>query len=224
MKLYTRGHVLVVWILGAATFACSLGSTPQAAATTAPASGQAVTPAVNSPAGDSRQIIIDAFTKLDSSYPYRLTETATGSICAQQLRTVEFASRGEWHAKWSGCMTGESIATGGKTYYLVNGSWTDTGAAPPGAEEQVNVTELVKASLANVRAAGSESLNGVNCKVYTFDLNDPSMKITGGKVWIRAADGLPHQVQAPFTISGFNFNVQLVYEYGVQVKIQAPIP
>jgi hypothetical protein len=60
--------------------------------------------------------------------------------------------------------------------------------------------------------------------VYSFDLKDPIFNVTGGKAWIGAADGLPHQVQAQFTMSGIAGNTQLVYAYGNPVTIKAPIP
>jgi hypothetical protein len=182
-------------------------------------------PAVNPPSGDPKQAIIDAYTKLDSAYPYRLTETDTGSLCAKETRTTEFAAKDEWHSTWSGCLSGEAISTGGKTYYKINGTWQgDGGAAPPGAEQQANIAEMVKAALENVQAAGNESLNGANMYVYTFDLNDPVLKVKGGKTWIGAADGLPHQAQISIPVANSTEDVLIAYEFGVTVNIKPPTP
>ncbi len=226
MKPNRRFTLVAPICLALAMLACNFGSAAPGSteAAPAPSQGSAPAPAVNPPSGDARQALIDAFTKLDSAYPYRLTETGSGAGCAQQTRIVEFASAQEFHTKWSGCQTGEVISTGGKTYYFVNGSWTQTDVSPPGTEEQVNIADMVKAALQNVQLTGSDSLNGLNTYLYTFDLQDPVLNIQGGKVWIGAADGLPHQVQAQYTAGGITVNVQLVYEFGIPINIQAPMP
>lgn len=228
MSVRVRFLSLVPFCLGVAMLACSFGSAAPgapAASSTQGNSPAASVPAasVPPPSGDARQALIDAFTKLDHGYPYRLTETDSAGSCTQMVRKVEFASKDEWHATWRGCQTGEAISTGGKSYYFINGSWT-AGENPLGTQQQVNVAALIVAGLQNVQAAGSESLNGVQNYVYTFDLKDPVFNVTGGKAWIGAADGLPHQVQAQYTMSGTPGNTQLVYEYGVTVSIKAPIP
>jgi hypothetical protein len=225
-SLHTFAAALV---LGAAVLACSLGSA-------APPADQGQNPSANpsqnqqqsSPpaaplSSDPKQAVIDAYARLDNAYPYRLTEISTTTVCDSK-RTVEFAAVHEYHAVWSGCFSGESIETGGKTYYLVNGGWSQTDQAPPGAQEQVNVADLVKQALENVQLTGADSLNGAPMNVYSFDLDDPVLKIKGGQLWIGTADGLPHQVKADMTFSGIAVNTTLLYEFGVAVNIQPPIP
>jgi hypothetical protein len=210
--------------VGTALLACNFAFPAPNATSPAPAATSSNPSAGQPPSGDPQQAVIDAFTRLENAYPYRLTETDSSVLCGQELRKTEFASQDEWHATWSGCLTGEAISTGGTTYYLVNGSWTTTGQAPPGTEQVARIAELVKAALKNVQSAGSESLNGINTNVYTLDLDDPVLNIKGGKVWIGAADGLPHQVIAPFSISGIGVTTTLVYEYGISVTIKPPVP
>ncbi len=232
MSVRVRLLSLVPLCLGLAMLACSLGSAASTASTAGPPSAsQGNSPTVSVPAasalppsGDARQALIDAFSKLDHAYPYRLTETDSAGSCSQMVRKTEFASKDGWHTTFTGCQTGEAISTGGKTYYFLNGSWTMMSENPLGPQQQVNIAALILAGLQNVQATGSESLNGVDSFVYTFDLKDPVFNVMGGKAWIGAADGLPHQVQAQFTMSGIAGNTQIVYEYGNPVTIKAPIP
>jgi hypothetical protein len=226
MQVGVKSSILVLSALGVSILACNSGAplpSSTAVVPAAPTAASANLPAAKPPNTDPRQAVIDAFTKLDSAYPYRLTETDSALICSQQLRTTDFAARDEWHATWSGCLSGEAISTGGTTYYLTNGSWSTTGEAPPGTEQEARIGELVKASLKNVQTAGNETFNGLRTFVYSFDVQDSALNITGGKVWIGAADGLPHRVQASFSISGMGVSTTLEYEYGISVNIKAPI-
>ena len=45
-----------------------------------------------------------------------------------------------------------------------------------------------------------------------------------GKAWVGAADGLPHQSDSEFKVSGYAWNSHIVYEYNVDIKVEKPIP
>src|SRR5215475_5480829 len=95
-----------------------------------------------SPSSDARKDLGEALRRLKTAYPYRLTETASGTYNGQaampeNTRVVELAAADRSHMKWTGGLGGdvESISIGDKHYWLANGKWTEgTGPSSKGAD------------------------------------------------------------------------------------------
>jgi len=63
-----------------------------------------------SPSADARKDLGEAFRKLKNAYPYRLTETTSGTMNGQTAmpenkRVVDFAAADRSHMKWTGVAT-----------------------------------------------------------------------------------------------------------------------
>ena len=53
--------------------------------------------------------------------------------------------------------------------------------------------------------------------------NGSSKATTGtAKVWIGAADGLPHQSDSEYKVANYGGKSHLVYEYNINVKVEPP--
>ena len=183
------------------------------------------------PSGDARKDVRDALLKLNTAYPYRLTETATANANGQSgpetTRIVEFAAADRSHMKWTGGPGGdiEAISIGDKHYWFSNGKWT-TGTVPAmlgyrGADFAKKLAEMVK----EVKYVGPETVNGMPCSAYTgtFETIMAGQKWTGtAKVWIRAADGLILQSDTDFNAASYGGKSHTVYEYNVNVKVEPP--
>lgn len=228
-----RESSIAVALLGTLVLAgCSM--LHRETASTASGSGPAKTDAA--PTGDARQNVGDALRKLQTAYPYRLTETTSTTINDKEVasvttRVVEFAAADRSHAVISGGSGGnyETITIGDKRYWKTNGTWTE-GTAPSNAA-RAKFAEKMEGALASmtkdVKSAGSESVNGVACYVYayTIEMKLESYTFSGtGKTWIGTADGLPHQTDYEMKTGMYNQKSHVVYEYNVSAKIEKPIP
>lgn len=185
-----------------------------------------------SPSNDARRDLIDALRRLNTSYPYRLTETSTATANGQTLpestRVVEFAAANRSHMKWTGGPAGniEAISIGDKHYWFSGGKWTE-GTMPSsignrGEDFANKLAEMVK----EVKYVGPETLNGRSCFAYTgsFETVMAGQKWSGNaKVWIGAKDGLVHQSDSDFNVSTYGGKSHTVYEYNVSFKIEPPI-
>src|SRR5215468_6415171 len=64
------------------------------------------------PSNDPRKDLRDALEKLNSAYPYRLTEVSSGSANGKEVpqgtRVVEFAAKDQSHAKWTAGPLGDT--------------------------------------------------------------------------------------------------------------------
>lgn len=214
----------------APTSSAATGSAPTASVpTSAPLATQPVQPTdapiANPPTGDAREAVLATFNKLNTAFPYRLTETTTDSTSNQAYnRVAEFAGPDEVHSLWTGPYgSGEMIETGGKTYWYSNGAWSETTEDPMDAQTRFDLQQTLTQALGSAQLVGPETVNGAATFAYTFDfvLGDASGT---GKVWVGAADGLPYQVDFDFTMSGVTVNSHLIYEFGVPITITAPIP
>jgi hypothetical protein len=83
------------------------------------------------------------------------------------------------------------------------------------------LAEMVK----EVKYVGPESINGVACYAYTctFEMPMSGQNWTGtAKVWIGAADGLPHQSDSEYKVANYGGKSHLTYEYNVNIKVEPP--
>ncbi|HVS81811.1 MAG TPA: hypothetical protein VHE60_08750 [Pyrinomonadaceae bacterium] len=178
------------------------------------------------PSGDARQDVRDAYKKLSSAYPYRLTETT--SITGGQpsmppgTRVSEFAAADRVHSKMGDF---EYIQIGDKSYTNYGGKWVESGKPPKASESAM--AKLIDAGLKDVQSAGTETVNGIRCAVYTsrFEYNFGDEPATGtSRIWIGLSDGLLHQVDSEGKVSSYSSKSHLVYEYNVDIKIEKPVP
>lgn len=177
------------------------------------------------PAGDPNEALVQAFQRLDTAYPYRLTENTSGGGLTFE-RVLEMAAADRYHTTWTTEPSGgpgEVIQLGDTIYWNINGQWTELTEAPSEAESQVDMDALLEQGLKNVQLVGPEAVNGVDALAYTFEFEFDIFD-GAGTVWIGTADGLPHQVDLQGTMSGFPIQTKLVYEYGIEVTIEPPIP
>jgi hypothetical protein len=183
------------------------------------------------PSNDPRSDVRAALAKLNSAYPYRLTETAkataNGQTGPESTRVVEFAAADRSHMKWTGGPSGniEAISIGDKHYWFSNGKWTE-GPVPSmlgfkGEDFAKKLADMVK----EVKYVGPETLNGMSCFAYTgtFETVMAGQKWSGtAKVWIGADDGLIHQSDSDFNAANYGGKSHTVYEYNVNIKVEPP--
>jgi len=183
--------------------------------------------------GDPRQNLRAALTKLKTAFPYRLTETSSATYNNQTMQTTrvsEFEAADRIHSKiTSGDRGGvEMVTIGEKTYTNLGGGWVE-GASKSAAEKQSMATkmeQLLASSIKEVNSAGSETVSGTPCSIYTYRLN---MDVSGktysgtGKAWVGTKDGLPHQTDGEFKTGTYGWTYHIVYEYGVNVKVTKPM-
>ena len=234
--------ILILFVISILVLGCSLGrlksgssnssSSNTSANDSASSSNKNPSRSSFSPSSDARKDLLDALNRLNSAYPYRLTETGTttanGQAGPQGTRVVEFAAAHRSHMKWTGGPTGdiEAITIGDKHYWFSNGKWTE-GTIPSslgnrGEDFAKKLTEMVR----EVSYVGPETVNGLSCFAYTgtFEQVMGGQKWAGtAKVWIGAADGLIHQSDSEFHASNYGTKSHTVYEYDVNVKVEPPL-
>jgi hypothetical protein len=223
--------VLAVVPLTACSLAKLKGDPP--ASSNSGSSRSADTSTAFSPTSDARKDLGDSLRRLKAAYPYRLTETASATANGQtampeSTRVVEFAAADRSHMKWTGGPGGdvEAISIGANHYWFENGKWTagtvpSSGGEDRGADFANKLAEMVK----EVKYLGPETINGVPCYAYSFTIETTvaGQNYTGtGKVWIGAADGLPHQSDSEFNVANYQNKSHLVYEYNVDFKVEKP--
>jgi hypothetical protein len=179
------------------------------------------------PSSDSTKDLNDALRKLNSAFPYRLTETTTTSaggkpVGRETTRIVEFATADRFHVKLAGD-EGEDlelITIGEKSYSKQNGKWNEeaTGTRPKNVDLEKNLADSIK----DVTYVGPETINGIQCFAYNYTIKMDA--VTGkGKTWVRASDGLPLQSDSEFKYENFESKSHVVYEYNADVKVEAPM-
>ena len=185
-----------------------------------------------SPSSDAGQDVREAIARLNTAYPYRLTETESASANSQTAmpdgtRVVEFAAADRVHMKSTSKIGTdvEAITIGDRHYWYSGGKWTEGAldlASNGGAEFAKKIGELLK----DVKYVGPETVNGINCYLYscTIDGSMGGQNWTGtAKIWIGAADGLPHQSDSDFKVANsFGGKSHIVYEYGGNIKVEPP--
>jgi len=118
----------------------------------------------------------------------------------------------------------EAITIGDKHYWHQNGKWTEGSrdiASNGGPEFAKKIGEMFK----NVTYVGPETVNGIDCHLYscTIDGSMGGQNWTGtAKIWVGATDGLPHQSDSDFKVANFGGKSHIVYEYGLNIKVEPP--
>jgi hypothetical protein len=186
-----------------------------------------------SPSSDARKDVRDALLKLKTAYPYRMTETMSATANGQaampeSTRVVEFAAADRSHMKWTGGQGSdvEAISIGSKHYWYSNGKWIE-GAVPSlrGADRGADFANKLAEMVKEVKYVGPEVVNGISCFAYTgtYETTMGGQNYSGtARVWIGAADGLPHQSDSAFNVSNYGGKSHIVYEYNVNIKVEPP--
>lgn len=231
-----RFRAIVLLVTATLLAGCSLSKLKGGGESSSNGPGKSSSKATNafSPSNDARKDLRDALSKLRTAYPYRLTETASATSNGQtampeSTRVVEFAAADRSHMKWTGGPGGnvEAISIGDKHYWFTNGKWTAGTDQSPAraanrAEDFANkLAEMVK----EVKYLGPETINGISCYAYSYSLETTisGQSYTGtGKVWIGAADGLPHQSDSQFKVATYENKLHMIYEYNLDFKIEPP--
>ena len=189
-----------------------------------------------SPSSDPRKDLRDALEKLNTAYPYRLTEvssgTANGKDIPEGTRVVDFAAADRSHATWTSGPLGDTevITIGDKQYSkLNNGKWIEGPAAAAGRREGTaeRMRDLLAKVVKDVKYAGAETVNGIACHAYTYTIDGDlgGQRWAGtGKGWIGGSDGLPRQIDSELNLSTYQAKSHITYEYNVNVKIEPPTP
>ncbi len=171
--------------------------------------------------------------KLNSAYPYRLTETVSATANSQtampeSTRVVDFAAPDRSHMKWSGGRGGdiEAISIGEKHYWFADGKWS-AGTLPSsmGLNRSEDFTNKIAEMTREVKYLSPETIDRVPCFAYSYTLetNLGGQRYTGtGKAWVGAADGLPRQSDTEFKVSTYSQRSHIVYEYDPDIKVDAP--
>lgn len=187
------------------------------------------------PTGDARKDLREALERLNTAYPYRLTENSSGNANGREIsegtRIVEFAAADRSHAKWTNGPLGDTevITIGDKQYSkLNNGNWTM--GAPAGLAQRQGMAkrmrEMMASAVKDVQYIGTDTINGVPCHAYTYtmDMDVSGQKWVGtGKAWIGSSDGLPHQLDSEMTVSSYKQKSHITYEYNVDFKVEKPV-
>jgi hypothetical protein len=180
------------------------------------------------PSSDAAKDLGDSLGKLNTAFPYRLTETTTTSAGGrttgpESTRLVDFAAADRFHVKLTG-EAGEDlelITIGEKSYSKRNGKWTQEAASatrPKKIDLEKNLADAIK----DVTYVGPETINGVQCFAYDYTIKLDS--VTGkGKTWVRASDGLPLQSDSEFRYENYESKSHVSYEYNADVKVEAPM-
>ncbi len=214
---------------------CSLAQLKSGPASSSDGSGNgsSKTTTAFSPSNDARKDLGDALRKLNTAYPYRLTETTSATANGQtampeSTRVVEFAAADRSHMKWTGGQGGdvEAISIGEKHYWFSDGKWTEgTVPSSKGVDRRENFAKKLAEMVKEVKYLGPETINGVPCFAYTYTLetNLGGQNYVGtGKAWVAAADGLPRQSDSEFKVATYAHKSHIVYEYNVDVKVEKP--
>ena len=179
------------------------------------------------PSSDAAKDLGDALRKLNTAFPYRLTESTTTSaggkpVGPETTRVVDFAAADRFHVKLGGGQGEdlEFIAIGEKSYSKENGKWSEDAASstrPKKADLEKSLADAIK----DVTSVGPETINGVQCFAYNYTIQMDS--VTGkGKTWVRASDGLPLQSDSEFKNGNVESKSHVSYEYNADVKVEAP--
>lgn len=174
---------------------------------------------------NAKAALLAAFFKLQTAYPFRLTET--GNLISgngtDSTRVNDYAAADQYHSViTSTTEVDEEIVIGTKVYARVNGG-TWMAATQSSGRSAAQLGAQLAASLTDVQFLDNEKLNGVDTMSYSFTATAGGSNGTG-KVWVGAADGLPYRIELSTPFNGITLSGTLVYQYGVKVTIKAPIP
>jgi len=176
------------------------------------------------PSADPKADLLLAYEKLQSAYPHRITETSTNSSSTDTtVRVKEAAGPGEQRVTWTSAESGEMIETGGMFYLLAEGQWFKSDVPPLDMPTEVDLAGYFAKGLTDAQYIGQDSSIGIDAYVYSYNTSlngNPG----AGKVWLWSSSGAPYKATYKTASGSYTFMAELVYKYGIEVTITAPIP
>jgi hypothetical protein len=233
---FRKSLLLICGALMLAACARSSEKKPSDGNTSGGRNGSSTTGSAFTPSTDPRKDLHEALEKLNTAYPYRLTEVSSGSANDKEMpagtRVVDFAAADRSHATWTSGPLGDTevITIGDKQYTKLNsGKWTEgpaaSGARREGTAERMR--DLLAKIIKDVKYAGAETVNGVSCHAYTYSIDGDlagQQWLGTGKSWIGASDGLPRQIDSELNTSAYQAKSHITYEYNLEFKVEPPAP
>ena len=191
-------------------------------------------------AGDDPQTAItNASMQLRASSAYRIRKTTVfpkggaGLIEEGQSSSsiTEYVAPDRFHNVGEGR---EVISIGKTTYIKKNGEWQNLGTQMSDMQDKMkknveNMTaeekaEATKGLTADYKLVGDEVLDATPTTVYEMHSQMKGISDIVTKYWIAKSDGLFRRQESTGTSSGVLVKTTAIYEYGSDVKIEAPIP
>ncbi len=190
--------------------------------------------------GDARSELLKAMRNLLAVPSYRNSAAITNSEGDDYKMTMDYAAPDRYYYSQNGKVAGigERNSEG---IFIGEDGWTKMGDKPwakssvkinmaKAIQKQENFDELTDDKTAEVKSLGTESLDGVEMKVYQYSQvkkdEDETIKSTG-KIWVGASDNLPHKMEGKTesTESGYSDtgNITATYDYSASVKIEPPM-
>jgi len=184
------------------------------------------------PSGDPREDVRQAFLKLNAAKSWRSRVTTS----AGKLIEIEFAAPDKFHTK-GGSTEGqaslpEMIIVGKDTFFKLGSMpWRK---APTGLSIGEIVQQTRRPDVAEemtkyqeIKFAGSETFAGVPMRVYEFKRQDEKGKLSAGKIWISASDGLPQRLESHGETESdskpITTRMTVIYsDYNTDIKIEPP--
>jgi hypothetical protein len=108
-------------------------------------------------------------------------------------------------------------------YLMLGGEWTKSDTPPLDMPTEVDLARYIEKGLTNAQYVGPDSSIGVEAYAYLYNTN-LNGNDGAGKVWLAVSNGLPYKATYKSASKTYTFMAELVYEYGVEVNIQAPTP
>lgn len=227
MKLYFALVVLVT-----AAFGCSRSSDTASQAAVPANTEIAASPASEpnpwasspfSPSGDARADIEKMADRFLSLRSFTAKMEGTGTIPVNS--ELEFLAPDRFRFRHFGeaGRVGEMVVIGKTTYLNADGSWQkmEIGMSVPNMRETFTKDGLK--SFKNVKYVGEEALDGKAAHHYTYLGEMPgSKKSYTSDIWVNADDGTPVKIKTVYD-SGDLKTMNITYDYGKQVSIEAPI-
>src|SRR5215510_5138048 len=184
------GWAFLLSALMATATACGLGQSKGEPGSSSSKGGSSQGIFAFSPSNDPRKDLRDALERLNSAYPYRVTQiwsnNANGLNGREIQAVADFAAADRCRVKINDPLGDTEIITiGDKQYNKLNGNWTEgaaASAAPIGGTIEA-MRQMLASVIKDVKYAGPETINGVACHAYTYAI-DGDMS---GQKWLGTA-------------------------------------
>ena len=196
---------------------------PAPTATSAPAAAPA-------PSGSAKDAVVAAMLAQLKAGPYR-TKTTIVSDSGTISLTGEMIPPDKLHTTMKG--TGferETIVIGDKAWITQAGAWEAspvTGKQLREAAFPALTTEQLGATISDVKAAGTDTVNGEEARVYTYtstaDLGQGSKVVSAVKLWVSVKRGLPIKQEVAGDAGGVKSNTVQMIEYDPAISIAPPM-
>ncbi len=219
-----RAWPLALFLVLALGACRSATPTPEAAAGSAAAGAPGAAGGAGSAAsgaGDeaaARAAIEASMKALQAKGSYRVTMTAGGVSTQAEVQLpdrLRIVAQG----------MGQVLVIGPHTYSETQGQWSRISTASSLGDILRQMVPDLEVLIQNARAQGSETLDGMDCRVYTFDSEqDLGMgKVTATvTLWIDPATGLPRRQTVSGQDPALPISLTSDFSYPADIVIEAP--